>query len=522
MLLVVGLVMHYAWGAFASPQRRDGNSGHTTIDFGGQWLMGRMLVEGLGQHLYHRNYQREVLREAYPQEDEPPDSERVDEEKGKHDADNFMGWFMGKDTAPDGAPDQPAVGGPLYPPIHALLMYPLANLRPALAYRVIQGLIIVMAFVAGWGIRQLAHGRIWWTVAVPALMLFPAYTHGLNLGQNSAFMLAILVWGWLLITRGRQVAGGIVWGLLAFKPVWAAAFFLVPVLTGRWRVCLAMIITGSALAVATLPVVGFHSWLEWLWIGKQASNLYGVDENWVFLSRDLLTIPKRWLVDFHAPDTERFSWPATILGWGLVGIIFALTVLLATYRRDRTRVVEGPGAAFLLLGAFFSCYHFMYYDSLLAALPVALFFSDPARFARPRLIAILPLGTASPDKSLEEFYQPRLPCGSQETVPLPTSHRGIFVLSSLSLSLLAFLLISETLLPTLGIAVSVSMPTHNGLAVPMPLKYSTGLAGTPLSTFCLIIFWFWAGWTWLRSPLNESQRKKAEVRQDSRTSADCQ
>ena len=77
------------------------------------------------------------------------------------------------------------------------------------------------------------------------------------------------------------------------------------------------------------------------------SNLYGVDENWVFLSRDILTIPKRWLVDFQAPDTERFSWPATILGWGLVCTIFALTVLLAVYRRDRTRVVEGPGAAFL-------------------------------------------------------------------------------------------------------------------------------------------------------------------------------
>ncbi len=175
MLLVVGLLMHYAWGAFASPQRRDSNSGHTTIDFGGQWLMGRMLVQGLGQHLYHRNYQREVLREAYPQEDELPDSERVDEEKGKHDADNLMTWFMGKDTSPTEAHEQPPIGGPLYPPIHALVVYPLGKLRPALAYRVMQGLSILMALVAGWGIRQLAHGRIWWTVAVPVLMLFPAY-----------------------------------------------------------------------------------------------------------------------------------------------------------------------------------------------------------------------------------------------------------------------------------------------------------------------------------------------------------
>ena len=28
-------------------------------------------------------------------------------------------------------------------------------------------------------------------------------------------------------------AGGLVWGLLAFKPVWALAFFFVPLLTAR-------------------------------------------------------------------------------------------------------------------------------------------------------------------------------------------------------------------------------------------------------------------------------------------------
>src|SRR5207253_3101750 len=178
------------------------------------------------------------------------------------------------------------IGGPLYPPIHALVMAPLGNFRPALAYRVMQGVIVLMAFVAGWGIRQLSHGRIWWPIAVSMIMLFPAFTHGLNLGQNSALLLALLVWGWLFISRGRQMAGGVLWGLHASKPVWPAAFFLVPLLMGRWRVCLAMVATGAAQAAATLPLVGLHSWFEWLWIGKQATFVYSVDENWVFLSRD--------------------------------------------------------------------------------------------------------------------------------------------------------------------------------------------------------------------------------------------
>ena len=51
--------------------------------------------------------------------------------------------------------------------------------------------------------------------------------------------LAIIIWGWALYSRGYETAGGLVWGLLAFKPVWAAAFFLAPLLTRRWRACAA-------------------------------------------------------------------------------------------------------------------------------------------------------------------------------------------------------------------------------------------------------------------------------------------
>ena len=66
-------ILYSAWTSFdsdkkpdGSPRRRGGNSGHAMIDFGGQWLMGRMLVQGYGQHLYHRNYQWVVARAAYP------------------------------------------------------------------------------------------------------------------------------------------------------------------------------------------------------------------------------------------------------------------------------------------------------------------------------------------------------------------------------------------------------------------------------------------------------------------------
>src|SRR5687767_11506651 len=62
-LLALGLAagyLHWAWHYFDEPRRRDGNLGHVWIDFGGQWLLGRMIVEGRGEQLYVRGPQREL------------------------------------------------------------------------------------------------------------------------------------------------------------------------------------------------------------------------------------------------------------------------------------------------------------------------------------------------------------------------------------------------------------------------------------------------------------------------------
>src|SRR4051794_38846668 len=73
------IALQYAWAlAFANKERADGNSGHVMIDFSGQWLMGRMIVEGKGTQLYDRSAIRDVLKRAYPQADENPKQESSD------------------------------------------------------------------------------------------------------------------------------------------------------------------------------------------------------------------------------------------------------------------------------------------------------------------------------------------------------------------------------------------------------------------------------------------------------------
>jgi hypothetical protein len=514
-LLALGVAaasMAMAWFIFNEPRRNDGNEGHTYIDFGGQWLMGRMLLDGHGRQLYYRPRQRELLRAAYPREDEIPFDQMTPEEQRDrpHDAEGLMTSFMGEGNdhperiaalaAPLAAVDglQAAAlliagdsqrdadqleaaaadrGGPLYPPTNALVVLPLSLLPPRTAYRCSQVVELVLGFVSGLGIAVLSRGRVWWPVASAAVMVFPGFGVAVQLGQNSPLSLAILVWGWVLLTHGRPGWGGVVWGLFAFKPVWAAAFFLVPLLSRRWRACLTMLATGTLFAAATLPLVGWHSWLDWCRVGREAAYTYTYDVNWIRMSRDLLSLPLRWL-DFTPTLTaaERRDPVLMAAGWCLLLTGLAATVAVAVLRRRRVQAPVGPGPAFLLLGAWLGCYHFMYYDVLLAALPVALLFTEPRRYLEPMLVAVIPLVAGRLPAGLRRYYQPALARACPPPGPLVRAGPHVWVLNRF--------------VPT----VTVVLVVLENLALPRDF---------PFATIGLILLWGWCGWQLLRAPDGE-------------------
>src|SRR5579871_1718259 len=99
-MLALGIAahaQHFARHIFDSrileqPARRDGNSGHMSIDFGGQWLMGRMLMSGYGHELYNLHRQREIAQKAYPYSNEAPKATA-------HDSDDLLGAFMDTDPS---------------------------------------------------------------------------------------------------------------------------------------------------------------------------------------------------------------------------------------------------------------------------------------------------------------------------------------------------------------------------------------------------------------------------------------
>jgi arabinofuranan 3-O-arabinosyltransferase len=562
-LAAASVGVYFLWHAFVwfntprdvPPERRraDGNAGHIQIDFGGQWLMGRMIILGHGRELYHRQRQWEVARAGFPIANESPVAREdsilpsyarrfglKDEEVG-HDADNLMSWFMGRDSEPgsDGwkriggavaAPlaidpfgdplttlalsaiaaeivtpavveevNKPAIGGPLYPPVQAVLFAPIGAIdNPLIAYHTVQVIGAIMVVVAGLGVKVLSGGRIPWSVATLLLFLFPGTRGGLDLGQNPTLSLAIVVWGWALAARGYNVAGGVVWGVFAFKPIWGLAFFIVPLLTGRWRFAAAMVLTGAALAAATLPFVGLQAWFDWLHVGREAAELYNVNRNWIHMSRDLQSIPRRFLHDFSKPQFERDAPLTKAIAWGLWATVLLSTTIVYLRQADRKRAT-GIGVAFLFFGAYLTCYRFMYYDALLIAAGCAVLFAEPGRFFRARTfwLSLNPLPPPPP---------------TVRTLPTPPADRAFLgphllgYISSFPLTILVLLILYENTISGLDIRATVGIgyfarvttgPDGATSHATPRVEFDTGV-DYPWETMLAILLWMWCGWRLIR------------------------
>lgn len=472
-------------------RRADGNEGHALIDFGGQWVMGRMLVLGHGRELYHRDRQWEVVRAGYPVEWEapmqndplvqqrhrPPFGRNPDPHLTSHDADRMMYWFMGTDP-----PEGNGIGGPLYPPVHAFFYAPFGLIEhPKDAYPVFQGVATLFAFAAGLGISLLTGRKVWWSVGTLAVLLFPGCRSALDLAQNPTLSLTIAVWGWVLASRNRDIAGGMVWGLFAFKPIWALAFILVPLLMGRWRFVAAMVGTGAALGLLTLPVVGVQTWFDWLQVGREAAALYNVNENWVHLSRDLQGIPRRFLLDFSKPEADRETPLAPLAAWGLWSAVLGITVNVFVLRAKRTPT--GLGAAFLFLGAFLTCYRFMYYDLLLALVGVAVLFAEPRRLFRTRVFDI----SEAPVEPLNPQVRP---LQRPNSAAVCTGYLNSFPLTVM----LVLFLLDNWLYPwAVEATIDVGGLAHASRPGKVPRLVTGFTMSYPWDTALVLLLWMWCG-----------------------------
>jgi hypothetical protein len=146
----------------------------------------------------------------------------------------------------------------VYPPFYYLAVSPL-SLAPLRASAWIWSALLCAAF-GGSAVLAARHSKTflearswaWW--ALPAATVFPPLLESLNSGQKGTVCLLLLSATYYLLSKGKPITAGLVFGLLAFKPQLAIVIAVAMLLKGQWRFVAGGAMCGTALVGASLLV----------------------------------------------------------------------------------------------------------------------------------------------------------------------------------------------------------------------------------------------------------------------------
>jgi hypothetical protein len=175
--------------------------------------------------------------------------------------------------------------------------------------------------------------------------------------------------------------------------------------------------------------------------------------------------------------------------------VLAVTLFVAWRCRQRRKELTGLFPAFVMMGAVFTCYHFMYYDFVVAGLPVLLLFTEPSRYfqarfwQRPRWWKWgwpRSFGKSACSEEMLRYYQPSLTDLTPPPMPLLPGGRQPRWVAAPAPPLLLFLMLA---LPALH---CMQDPSYH-----FP----------PWETFALLLLWAWCGYRLLRNPISDASPK---------------
>jgi Glycosyltransferase family 87 len=270
-----------------------------------------------------------------------------------------------------------------YPPTAVVVYAPLALLSYDAAGMVVYFGSIVLAIVTAGLISQLTARRIGMMTAIVAILYYPGFLDTLRLGQNGPLTLMLLVFGWRSVVRGHDIAAGLWWGLLAYKPQWLLAVGWLPLALGRPRIWIGMAAPAILLAVAATIWLGPEVWTRWLDQVAAVDHVYATDAEF----RQYL-LPQ----GCDARSVLNRSFIPTVgrpLGWAAIAVVMAVTTIW--YRRQPGEGASGPKAPALLFACGLTVPHLYYYDEMVFLLPLLLLWSHRANLERWQVIVLIAL-----------------------------------------------------------------------------------------------------------------------------------
>lgn len=286
----------------------------------------------------------------------------------------------------------PAAAGirylPLYPPQVSIFFAPFARVSypSALslwltATTLIYGLCCYTLWRACLNLRNYK-----FTVLILALAL-PAFWHLIAWGQTSALALACFTLSFFALRAQREFFAGLALGCLIFKPQLALAAAFVFLITLRWRVIAAAILSAAAQLTAAWLYYGIGPLRQWIHMLLDTPRLLPLLEPRLYKTHSLRTF---WGM--------LIPWPSASFA---LYIISAILVLAASVTIWRSRTPLSLRYSAMLLATVLLAPHLTVYDLVILA-PALLLLSDwiiphPDHPATPQfklllyLVFVLPL-----------------------------------------------------------------------------------------------------------------------------------
>ncbi len=152
-----------------------------------------------------------------------------------------------------------------YPPTFQLLLMPLAALPYVMAWLLWSGALYGLYTLLA---RQLVGVGHRWIV-----LLAPGAAVNLLVGQNG-LLSTVLIGGGVLLLRQRPIVGGVLLGLMSYKPHFAVLVPLALICGREWRALGGAIASGAGLLLLAVAVLGIDPWLAFLHKAAQPSAIF--------------------------------------------------------------------------------------------------------------------------------------------------------------------------------------------------------------------------------------------------------
>ena len=240
-----------------------------------------------------------------------------------------------------------------YPPTFQFLLMPLGALPYAAAW-------LIWSCVLYGCYAMLARRLVDNPGPLGFLLLAPGVAVNLFVGQNG-ILSVVLMGGGVLLLRSRPVLGGILLGMMAYKPQFAV---LVPfvLLAGReWRALVAALIFQAALMSLSGMVLGMGPWLAFLHRIAEPAAVFSSS------SSDWRTIPS---VMIFARTLGLGAQASAICHWTIAAMAAAVAVWIWWKTRDGPLRLAVLATATLLVTPYLRGY-----DMALLVLPIAVLLS---------------------------------------------------------------------------------------------------------------------------------------------------